>query len=503
MIYGTKRLNANGDEVSGSSDLELTNPILFWPIDADTAELSSTNSKTDAVSKAWSEIMDEILMRLNSSNKVLTMRLQQSLKEFDSQDSNAMNDMEVSAAEPEIVIVAESEVEVRAESPRHVDADDAGVRVESQNSPHSSSAPVQRARTKADLRLGGLRLVSSPKDLILPRPSSPVEREMKRARLSPSAFGGQPICKQDGVNFVFEGSDADRQRGADDQVPARTEHDAKERQLLGLKLAARLNRLQQAGADLDAKIRSPSPPAHPMSVPDLPSSPTACPMSDQEAVHGVVDDEVLTGGAHLQRVDSETEIPDTEVSGTAEPVNVGGAEAPTSAEELSARQGADKVTDDHQTFAPALDAPAKRHTAASNLSSARPSQPSPKIRSKPAVEAHPPAASLEQRARHADGPRQKPAEDPGRTADSATLPDMPEASGGNRRPPSTSKKASGNASRADAAEEQGRVCVPATNSRSCRDTDSCYLRAVPVLAFAPRVSELIDATRPQAARGRC
>jgi hypothetical protein len=228
---------------------------------------------------------------------------------------------------------------------------------------------------------------------------------------------------------------------------ARTEHDAKERQLLSLKLAARLNRLQQAGTDSDAKYRSPSPPS------DLPASPAACPMSDQE-----MDGAVLIKEVH-QKVISEGEIPDSKVSGTAEAVNIGGTEALSSAEETSAGsvRYRDKAATEHRIFAPALDAPAKRHPSGSNSSSARPSQPSPKLRSKPSAEAHPAAASLEQCAKPDDGPRPKAADDVGRAADSA------EASGGNRRPPSTSKKASGDAGRADAVEEQGGV--PATISR--------------------------------------
>jgi hypothetical protein len=482
VIYGTKRLNATGDEVSGSSGLDLSNPILFWPNGAETAhcaQLNSTNSKTDAVSKAWSEIMDEIFERLNLSNKALISRLQQSLEEFDRQDSSAMIGMEIAEAEPEIAIVtvAESEVEARSGSPEHFNAD-AGV--DAQKSPRSSSAPVQRARTKADLRLGCIRVVSSPKDMILPRPVSPTERELKRARLSPSAFGGQPTFQQDSANSLAEESDADR-------PPTRMEHDAKERQVLSLKLAARVIRLHQAGADSNAKHRSPSPSARPIAMSDQPASPAACQMGDHEAVCGVAE------ATCLQKVVSETVMVNM-----AEAVNIADTEAFTSAEETSegsVRRGIERATTEHQTLAP-LDAPAKRNPDVKS-SSSRLSRLSPQLRDKPAAEAPPAVASLEQSAIHAEGPRPKPADDLGRPADSATSTGVPEASDGNRRPPSTTRKTSGEGSRAGAAEEQGRGGAQATNSRSCRDAKHWF-----ALGGVCRL-ESIDAVRRQVARGGC
>jgi hypothetical protein len=221
------------------------------PMDIDGANVAN---------KSWNGVLDSRYQNLNSMNLALMLRLSRSLKEYGKQPpakslnggkpGEVINDNEIS------ILARETDMEMSADSLRR-NADSEG------NPFHrSSSCPVPRARTKADLRLGGLRLVSSPKRLNLHTQSTQASREAKRPRLSadtPKMNGentsGQPLAASaSGIDFR----------------KVNVEVEAKKRKLLTLELAARLQRLQGQqreewlDVDHEAMRHSPSPssPSH-------------------------------------------------------------------------------------------------------------------------------------------------------------------------------------------------------------------------------------------------
>ena len=235
VIYNTT-LFAN--ESMNLSDLYDDGPFSFRPIGSFFCTyLSEECMRGSGSSKTWTEILGRLLGTLNSLNSSLASQLEKSLADYDLRGKDPVKEQEKECEQEDDILMMESDTEARAPSPGR------SVGSESHTSTQSASGPVPRARTKADLRLGGLRLVSTPKDLNMHRPNSPSRREAKRAR---SALDSSRPYSEDMVQGDGEWQ---RQRASESEVEVR------ERKLLSLKLAARLQRLQapalQPSGDVD------------------------------------------------------------------------------------------------------------------------------------------------------------------------------------------------------------------------------------------------------------
>lgn len=256
VIYSTKTSEENSLISEGGASAQ---PFTFRPVDTDLPQAIdvdvrevSRESLRESAGTSWSEILDRCTGKLNILNLTLISKLSMCLKEYDLRVNQSVN---ISEREDDNREDMECEIEVSA-SPLQLSVDS-----DIHASPHSAQHPVPRARTKADLRLGGLRLVSTPKELNVCRPPSPICREAKRVRLN---VEGPKASLDDACVSLAVVSDASELRGSS---RIENEGDARERKLLSLKLAARLQRLQGRprdewlDVDHDATRYSPSPPS--------------------------------------------------------------------------------------------------------------------------------------------------------------------------------------------------------------------------------------------------